>query len=480
MIITAFGGLFLPFSLFVFLFRRSWLLSLLCVAAVLQSPSVANFAWRGATYGITPFLWACGLVLADFVWGLRRKPLLRHGGSVSWRALVLWAAFCAVALLSALVLPWMFAGVDVYSPLAKEGIAAKPVSLTWTISHLAQMMNMGMILFVMLWVVNQDDDANLARRAWIGVVAALVVSTAIGLQQRLGWNGLIPMWEGFWASNPTYDQNPQSWADIRRVSWPLVDASYGSTWYAVLFGGFAAMFLVDVQRNRALLGALIALFALGNSLGEAGVLSLVIYCALALVALAVTIWRWPQWRGGVVYRLSLAGLAGCCVALAVYLVLRRHGLVGEAGTALTGIVQRWTDYLFGHDRLEADAHALGLLKQTWGLGVGMGSNRASSYVTTLIGNTGVLGAVLFFAAFAYQMKILFRVCSRSAEAVFFFGASITALIAVTIAVPDQNWPVFWIMILGGLACIASPGPVRSDASETAEIGRHMEAHDRTI
>ena len=44
---TAFGGVFMPLVFFVFLFRRQWLLPLLCVAAVLQSPSVFNLSLGG-------------------------------------------------------------------------------------------------------------------------------------------------------------------------------------------------------------------------------------------------------------------------------------------------------------------------------------------------------------------------------------------------------------------------------------------------
>lgn len=456
MTITALGAMFLPFSLFVFLFRRAWLWPLLYVAAVLQSPALAVFLWNEERYGVTPFLWTSALVALDLVWRWRRDGRLVLGDGTQRKALVLWMAFGGVSLAGALLWPWAFDGVDVYSPLEKGGVTATRVPLTWSISHLAQVVNLGLILLSMLWVAQQRQNPWLARRMWIGVVIALVVSAAIGLQQRLGWDGLVPLWDGFWASNPTYDQNFRTWTgQVPRVSWPLVDASYGSVWYAAVFGGFAAMFLTDVQRNRALLGALVALFALGNSLGEAGVLTVLVYLVVALLVVMVAMWQRADWRGGLVYRLALAALVFCCLGLAVHLVLRKYGLSADATSAVHGIWTRWTGYLFGGERIEADAHALSLLAQTWGLGVGMGSNRSSSYVTTLLGNTGVLGTLLFFVAFGYQLKALAGIWARSSGAVFFLGGSVACLIAVTLAIPDQNWPAFWIFLLGGLACIGS-------------------------
>lgn len=482
MTVTIFGGLFLPLSLFVFLFRRGWLLPLLCVAAVLQSPSVVNFQWRGEAYGVTPFMAVLALVVADLGLRVRRRGELSFGVDEQGRLLRLWLAFVAVCLVGALLLPWLFAGAQVYVPLEKDGVEAMPAALSLSISNLAQMLNLALIAVAMLWVVQQRHDACLGRRVWMGMAAALAVSTLIGLQQRLGWNGLIPLGESFWASNPTYAQNYRSWAGpVPRVSWPLVEASYGSVWYAAAFGGFATMFLADMQRNRALLGALVALFALGNSLGATGALTVLFFAGLALAAAAAAAWRHPGWRGGLVYRLALAVLVGACLWLGLHLVLRNYGLADEAMRAWNSILSRWSGTLFGSERAAADVHALNLVGETWGLGVGMGSNRGSSYLATLIGNTGLPGLLLFLVALSYQFHLLIAAWRRrNSAAAFFLGSGIAGLIAVTIAIPDQNWPVFWILVLGGLACVGEPRPGGGTAPHAAQIARDAEEHDRTV
>jgi hypothetical protein len=483
MTVTAFGGLFLPLSLFVYLFRRTWLLPLLCVAAVLQSPSVLNVDWRGTTLGITPFFVVASLVAGDLLRRIGSQGRLCFGEGTQRRLLMLWLGFGAVAIVGALVLPWLFAGIGVLQPLDKDGVLAQTTPLSLSISNFAQILNLVLILTAMLWVVQQRRDPDLSRRMWMGVVAAVAISSAIGLQQRLGWNGLLPLWESFWASNPTYAQNYRTWAGpVPRVSWPLVEASYGSAWYAAVFGGFVAMFLAGIRRNLALLGAFVALFGLGNSAGATGMLAMLLYLGVVVAAVVVVMIVRPHWRGALIYRMSVAGLAGTCALLASYLVLRNYGLLDEASLALRSLLHRWNQTVTGEETAPANREALQIAADTWGLGVGMGSNRASSYIATLIGNMGLPGLVLFGAAIGYQFYLLAGLWRRhmAASAVFFLGSGSAGLIAVAIAIPDQNWPVFWMLILGGVACLGIESPARCRISQSTQGSGHGEADDRAV
>lgn len=475
MTITAFGGLFLPFALSIFLFRRTWLLPMLPLAAVLQSPSVVILRWMGDEYGVTPFLALTGLVCVDLLRSLRRHGWVVSDEPESRRLAQLWLAFLGVAILGAVLLPWMFSGLSVIPPLDKEGVESLRVPLAWSLSNLAQIVNALLLAGVLLRVLQVRGQPVLGRRMLLGMAAALMVSALIGLQQRLGWNGLVPMGESFWASNPSYAQNFLSWAGtVPRVSWPLVEASYGSAWYAAAFGGFAALFLAGMGRNRALLGVLLSLFALGNSVGATGTLAVLIYSVLAALVALLVVWREPRWRSVLAYRLVLASVVGACLLLAAHLVARHYQLLGAVDSALEAVVERWSSSLLGPARTQADAQALALLGQSYGLGVGMGSNRASSFLTTLLGNVGVPGFLLFFAAFIYQLRVLGRraLWLRDAPSMFFLGGSISVLISMVIAIPDQNWPVLWAMLMGGFACLAARDSARAGSvvEEAADAG----------
>lgn len=456
MTITAFGSLLLPLALCVFLFRRTWLLPLLPVAAVLQSPSVINLSWLGGELGATPFLVVAGLVCLDLIRSLGRVGWVAPAERDMRRLSQLLLVFLGVAVASALLLPWAFADLSVIAPMDKAGVESSRVPLAWSLSNLAQVVNVVLLAGVVLRVIQVRGEPGLARRMLIGMALALLASALIGLQQRLGWNGLVPMGAEFWASNPSYAQNYMSWAGaVPRVSWPLVDAAYASSWFAAAFGGFVALFLAGMRTNLALLGVLLSLFALGNTLGEAGALAVVVYSLLAAGVALVVVWRVPGWRSALLYRLVLASVVAACLLLAMHLVARHYQFADAVGSALAGVLERWNSSLLGPSRTEADAHALWLLGQSFGLGVGMGSNRASSFLTTLLSNTGVLGFLLFFAAFAYQLRALARRALAEADApsMFFLGGSVSVLISMVIAIPDQNWPVLWVMLIGGLACL---------------------------
>ena len=467
---TAFGGVFMPLVFFVFLFRRQWLLPLLCVAAVLQSPSVFNLSLGGERYGVTPFLLVATLVLFDLAATVRSTGWQMPATVMQRRAVALWLAFGGVSILGALLLPHVFADLGVFAPTDKQGVLAEQVPLAWSISNLAQIVNVILLMVTMLWVTQQQDP-HLRTRMVQGVLMALAVSLLVGLQQRLGWNGLLPLGESFWASNPTYAQNFREWAGIvPKVSWPLTEATYASAWYAAAFGGFIAVYFANVRRNAALLGALMAIFALANSLGAPGVLVVMVYSLLLCVALLWMAARHPEWRGGIVYRLFLGALVTSCVMLAGFLVLRHYGLEQHAQIALRSVMQRWSEAALEGGRSAADEHALGLLWQTWGLGAGMGSNRASTYLAALAGNTGLIGAGLFVVALAYHCRALACAWRREhrSSALFFFGCTIAGVLAMLIAIPDQNWPIFWVLIVGGLSCLGvRPAPTVRPAVRAA-------------
>lgn len=461
MSVTAFGGLFLPLALFITLFRRAWLLPLLCVAAVMQSPSVADVSVDGTTLGITPFFAVSLFVAFDLLRRVARQRGLELGEGPARRLVLLWFAYGAYALVATLVLPWVFEGTPVHSPMDKAGAHASLVPLAFSSSHLAQLANLGFVLVALAWLVQQADDERLQHRMLVSVAFALLVATAVGLQQRLAWNGLLPMWAEFWASNPTYAQNYRSFAGpVPRVSWPFVEASYASAWYAAVLGGFLVLFLASLRRHAALGLAIVAAVALANSLGATGLLAVTAFLVLTLGVASVLAVRYRSLRGVLVYQTALGALVAACLVLAAYLVLRHYGLLGTVVSAGDQWLQGPARTLWGDLRPHADRHALSLLVSSHGLGVGMGSNRGSSFFIAMLGSVGLPGTMIFIAAVVYQFRLLGARLPFAANnpSLFFLGAGISGLLAVGISIPDQNWPALWVLLLGGVVCATTRRP----------------------
>lgn len=483
MTVTAFGSVFLPLLLFVLLLTRAWVLPLLFVSAVMHSPSVLDVRLFGQVHGLTAFfLLGCVLLVEVGLLCMRRRAI-PLGTGLRREVSIGWLIFLGFSIATAMVLPWLFDGVSVVSPLSKLGVQSGTVPLHWSISNAAQIVNALVIAGAIVWVAAHAGDAAQRRRALAGVIVALVLSTLVGLQQRLGWNGHLPLWDQFWASNPTYSQNFRTFAGpVPRVSWPFVEASYASAWFAAVAGGFLAMFLAGTYRHVALFALVVALFALANTLGTTGLLGFVAFLVIALLVAVGVALRRQGAAGGLLYRLSLLGLVCACLALAVLLVLRHYDLLENAQLAMWNVVVGSSQTLLSDLRRDANILAFKLFVESFGLGVGMGSNRASSYLATLLSTTGVVGLGMFLLALRRHMAALVLVARSSGKAppIFFLGAMSTALLAVSIAVPDQNWPVLWVLVIGGIACMSAEREPGHAPAEEAERPGRREARDRAV
>jgi hypothetical protein len=109
-------------------------------------------------------------------------------------------------------------------------------------------------------------------------------------------------------------------------------------------------------------------------------------------------------------------------------------------------------------RLESDLQGFEILWHTYGLGVGLGSNRPSSFLTFLLSNLGVLGFLLFVMFLVTLTRLALHNISRLKQdgmnnwvvaGVWGLWATIVAKI---IAQPDLSFSPMWVWIFF-LACL---------------------------
>ena len=99
-------------------------------------------------------------------------------------------------------------------------------------------------------------------------------------------------------------------------------------------------------------------------------------------------------------------------------------------------------------RARSNQQALSIARDSYGLGVGSGSNRASNYFLSLLTNTGLLGTLAFLSAVALPWVGLARSQTVADDPkVFVLGATACMLVSVAGGIPDQNWPPLWIVLL---------------------------------
>jgi hypothetical protein len=90
-------------------------------------------------------------------------------------------------------------------------------------------------------------------------------------------------------------------------------------------------------------------------------------------------------------------------------------------------------------RFGADAYAFDLVLKTYGLGVGLGSNRPSSFVAALLSQVGVVGFVLFACA-AWSTLWNLPKADR-----WIGMAALGLLLSMAFGLPDLSFPFLWIL-----------------------------------
>ena len=463
--LTTFGVIALPLVIGITLFKRQWLLPALVIASTLQAPSVFNihYGQSDARYGLTVFSLIAIVINLSLIPQLKRLYAQREwlSGSAGMN-LKLWLAYATIAMIGAALLPLIFSNTPVFLLIEKSSFEAGLLPLRWTLSNLAQSGNLTLLLGVLVYIRLHSEDQQLVKRMCAGLVIALVFSALIGLQQRLAWNQILPMMADFWTSNPAYAQNFTSYAGpIPRVSWPFTEPAYSSAWYAAMFGGCLVVFFAGKRTQLALLGMLIAGFALFNSLGATGIMAISLASLIGLLLWGLFFAKHPELRWKLAYQSVLAALVLSCCSLAIYIVLRHYSLLPNAQSALTNLLVGNNPTFWGDIRPETNLHALTLLRDSYGLGVGLGSNRASSYLASLFSNTGLIGGFMFLAALTHLgLTLINTQVTRKTQdtALLLLGALCTATISVAIAIPDQNWPNYWVFILASYAWISQSQP----------------------
>lgn len=97
------------------------------------------------------------------------------------------------------------------------------------------------------------------------------------------------------------------------------------------------------------------------------------------------------------------------------------------------------------NRTTADLHALNLFFNTYGLGVGLGSNRPSSLLPYLLSQLGIVGTSLFII-FIVKISVFCYKALRDTEYFGFFFLIPSVLISQLIAYPDITNPTLWQFI----------------------------------
>jgi len=210
--------------------------------------------------------------------------------------------------------------------------------------------------------------------------------------------------------------------DIKRITATFWEPSL----LGYSFVGCLGMFLLGGRHLGLGLLALCVLLLSTSSLGYFGLVALVIVWLLGdRGASAATRWR------------VAFGLVAVC---AVFLLADRLWLDGKV---FEDLVLNKAESSSGVGRSTADLLAMQTFLESGGLGVGVGTTRASSLAATLLATMGLPGLVAFLA---FAVGLILE-CRRAADAESRqLGLGLTGFLIVwIIAIPDLVQALFWLV-----------------------------------
>lgn len=366
--------------------------------------------------------------------GLRGRPLRpgrRIVADVAGVGLVVWAAVVTIAG------PRIFAGIGVFDPgLGAELQVGRLAPLQPGLDDLAQLgyLVVGMCFVLLAGRVIPVDHRMLATALWVAVALAAI---------RLV---IEPVWPAALIENM-----PGYWYQTRqgRAAGTFYEPSVLGLYLVAAVGYFGARLLAGPgaqARIPAVIGlGLTGIVVVANRSGTAQLGLVVLVLAGAAVVIVRLVTR-P------IRRVSGAAVVGALLAGAVALTQLPAILAFTVGSAVEK-----TDTSSFATRNAANARAVELVLETFGLGVGLGGNRPSSLLLFLASCLGVIG----LAAFTIMVVVAVR-ANRTPGAVGARWGLLGALIGGVVAVPDLSTPLLWVALAACLAPLsrpADPAPV---------------------
>lgn len=438
------GLILLPLTLGFFCFS-SYLAEWAIFAAVLQGAAIVNVT-HGFAVGVSPYFFVVALIAIILTpqW-LTGKVAFSPREPVTADVRVL-TSFVLLCVLSAFVLPVLFKGLPVDSARAAVGFSYyQQMPLHWTFSNVGQAGYVVLDLIMVLRLLQLSVVPGRLQRlvnafSWAGIFVA-----AVGIYQLACHLLGIPFPSWLFNSNKVWTELPNQFIGngFSRVTSTFVEPSEAAAFVAA-WGAFELTLAIGGgrQNGRHWLCAAVASVVLIATASTTGYLT-------AAVMWAVMAWdciRAVLRHGIIKIRPTLAtlGLAG-----AGYLALL---LVPQAGSLLAAVIFTKGESTSAIHRTATLGHAVTVFLGSWGLGVGLGSNRAMSVFFYVLSNLGLPGIILMgwallrlsvqvrrqlaIRAHDRQWQLMLRALSAAFVAHFF---------ALLVSGAEITQPTLWIL-----------------------------------
>jgi hypothetical protein len=446
--LTLLGAFFIPITLVCFLWRPDYLLPLLIVASVFEAGSVFNGTIGNFVFGVAPFyLVEICVALRLLLWVWHGGKLLPSPGTPARGIAVILVAFLAWSLASALIMPHLFAGLPVYAPRERVDVdilQGDLAPLRWSLSNLGQgiylTLNVAAVLFAFHIVQTSPQVEKLAKALRWAVFIAVAAGLWQYVAQLTDWTYPYSVFNNN-PNNPSDSQYfDQQIGGFIRIGSTFAEPMNSGSFLAAAASGLLASYLYWKRGARPLLALLAVVFVLLETTSTTGYIALTLMVCLLLAYFNPLAKRKVRSQPSFLKGWIVIALTGSCITGLALLVIPS---LSQAVGAMT--VEKSGGISFA-SRVVADIDAIALFRDTYGLGVGLGSSRHSSMIMTLLSTVGLVGLTLF-ATVIYRMIKMFPRRGTPISLQMSFWMLIGLLVGQSIGVPDINRPAMWALLM---------------------------------
>jgi len=379
--------------------------------------------------------------------------------------------FVFLAILGAFLSPQVFYGTLVYSPkLTIDEQFNNMTPLALNIQHFNQSIQLGVnaLIFMIIWL-RPISPAIFIRAIFLGLSFSLfiafwqVVANITGIYFPKEWLYSVEGWSL---------GNDQMIGSFTRVNSTFLEPSVFATYLTGIFG-FLLVWWVRRPSWIILLCTVLTIGAMLITTSTTAYLGLVsiITCILCVFGLLQLV------NGGWISKtlLAIVFATGAFIWLSLIAFISFNDIRDLANLVL---LQKSDGDSF-RVRIDSDLQSFKILWQTYGFGVGLGSNRPSSFFTFLLSNVGIMGFVslgLFLIALTrlalQSTKHLQQTTLHEWAVAGAWGLWATIIAKIT-AQPDLSFSPMWAWIFF-LASLCSISPILS-----RKQGRTDLAHSTT-
>lgn len=410
-----FLGIILIVLLVISLFKPyKCTVGLLLITCIFQASSAININGKG----VQPYLIGSIFLII--------RTCLRNPGFVSsllkTRFTLLVLFFMIYIMLVSILMPFVFEGVSVFDKNLDDSVINGAIRLKFGLNNITQLgyIFINCLTLCSLWInKTKISHRELKLFFYLSVLLLLVIGFWEFTSKYMG-KGYFP--SSFFYTNYSMDGEAYigSVEGAFRMNATMTEASFLGAMLAASFWALIVCYSYRKDFGILILVILVGI-ALILNLSGTGIITFLLGSMVFI------------WLIGIRFKLIFQ-------LLVVTALLFFIAFISGYGSYITTMLLDKQESQSGIVRTIATLNSWDLFCHSYGLGVGLGSNRGGSFFFDLLASLGIVGTLLFYSIFVK----LILCCKKSKEGMFICVYLLVLMIAQCAAIPDLSFCCMWL------------------------------------